>query len=194
MSTRDRILDAAARVLRTKGLARATTKEIAKAAELSEAALYKHFAGKTELFLAVLGERVPGELLVRVAALPGRVGVGEVRDTLVELTRAMLVFYAETFPMAASLFAEPELFAAHRAALRERGTGPQIAGQAVAGYLAAEQRGGRLADGVDPVGAAELLTGACVQHAFLGHFVEHTESLDQVAARLVGTLLAGLGK
>ncbi|MCK2237378.1 MULTISPECIES: TetR/AcrR family transcriptional regulator [unclassified Crossiella] len=194
MSTRGRILDAAASVLRTKGLARATTKEIAKAAELSEAALYKHFAGKTELFLAVLGERVPGELLARLTALPERVGAGAVRGTLVELTRAMLVFFGESFPMAASLFAEPELFAAHRAVLRERGNGPQFVGQAVAGYLAAEQAGGRLADGVDPVGAAELLTGACMQHAFLGHFVEPAESLDQVAERLVGTLLAGLGK
>ena len=42
-STRDRMLDAAYTVMRTRGLARATTKEIAREAGFSEAALYKHF-------------------------------------------------------------------------------------------------------------------------------------------------------
>ena len=37
--------------MRTIGLARATTKEIARAADCSEAALYKHFTGKEELFV-----------------------------------------------------------------------------------------------------------------------------------------------
>ena len=44
--------------MRTKGLARATTKEIAKAAGFSEAAPYKHFADKTELFLVVPDPRL----------------------------------------------------------------------------------------------------------------------------------------
>ena len=57
MSTRERILTAAAEVMRTKGLARSTTKEIARASGFSEATLYKHFANQEELFLAVLGER-----------------------------------------------------------------------------------------------------------------------------------------
>ena len=57
--TRDRILDAAAHVMRTRGFARTTTKEIARAAGYSEATLYKHFQDKTDLFLAVLKERLP---------------------------------------------------------------------------------------------------------------------------------------
>src|ERR1700723_2853279 len=58
-NTRDRILDAAAHVMRTRGFARTTTKEIARAAGYSEATLYKHFLDKTDLFLAVLKERLP---------------------------------------------------------------------------------------------------------------------------------------
>src|ERR1700760_4013925 len=57
--TRDRILDAAAHVMRTRGFARTTPKEIARAAGYSEATLYKHFTDKTDLFLAVLKERLP---------------------------------------------------------------------------------------------------------------------------------------
>lgn len=57
---RVRILDAAHELMLTVGLARATTKEIARAAGCSEAALYKYFDTKEELFVRVLAERLPG--------------------------------------------------------------------------------------------------------------------------------------
>src|SRR5258705_7646997 len=70
---RIRILDAAHELMLTIGLARATTKEIAKAAGCSEAALYKYFPSKEELFVSVLKERLPQltPLLAGLAAEPG---------------------------------------------------------------------------------------------------------------------------
>lgn len=170
MSTRDRMLDAAAHVMRTKGLARATTKEIAKAAGFSEAALYKHFADKTELFLAVLRERAPSDFPARLAALEP--GVGDVRETLADIAAAAMAFYRDTFPIAASIFAEPALLAAHREALNARDTGPQTVPQTLARYLEAERALGRLPATTDPRSAAELLLGACHYHAFLGFFTD----------------------
>ena len=82
------MLDAAAHVMRTRGMARATTKEIAKAAGYSEAALYKHFRDKTEMFLAVLTERVPSTLGAVLANLVQQAGEESVQDTLHELARA----------------------------------------------------------------------------------------------------------
>src|SRR5260370_30442781 len=114
------MLDAAAHVMRTRGLARATTKEIAKAAGFSEAALYKHFHDKTEIFLAVLAERTPSKLGPLLASLVSRVGQGTVQATLEEVARAALDFYRQSFPMAAPPFSEPQLLAAHREALRQR--------------------------------------------------------------------------
>ena len=195
MGTRDRMLDAAAHVMRTRGLARATTKEIAKASGYSEAALYKHFRDKTDLFLAVLTERMPSTLGTVLADLNQRVGQGSVRETLEELARAALAFYQQGFPMAASLFAEPDLLAAHRAALRERGAGPHHVGNAVAHYLAAEQDLGRIHPDADPRAAAALLLGACLQHAFLGSFTDTSVddvSADRVARQLTRTLIGGL--
>ena len=71
--TRVRIVDAARHLMLTAGLARTTTKEIAKAAGCSEAALYKYFSSKEELFVTVLNERLPGlgSLLDTLAADPG---------------------------------------------------------------------------------------------------------------------------
>ncbi|GAB2970586.1 TetR/AcrR family transcriptional regulator [Saccharothrix stipae] len=188
MTTRDRMLDAAAHVMRTRGLARATTKEIAKAAGFSEAALYKHFTDKTALFLAVLRERAPSDLGTLLAGLEA--GRGDVRETLVDIARAAIAFYVETFPIAASIFSEPALLAAHREALRTHETGPGVVPQTLARYLEAERALGRLPAGVDPRSAADLILGACHYQAFLGFFTDWPTD----PRGLVATLWTGLGQ
>ncbi|WP_116046017.1 TetR/AcrR family transcriptional regulator [Amycolatopsis palatopharyngis] len=196
MSTRDRVLDAAAHVMRTKGLAHATTKEIARQAGYSEATLYKHFRDKTELFVGVLNERVPSNLLVVLDGLPERVGQGRVAETLEEVARAAIAFYGATFPIAASVFSEPGLLAAHRKVLAERGSGPETVRDAVAGFLAAEQREGAISADIDAGAAAALLLGACLQHAFLSNFAgedANEEGNDEFATSLVRTLIGGVG-
>jgi AcrR family transcriptional regulator len=74
--TRQRILEASERLMRTIGLARVTTKEIARAADCSEATLYKYFTSKEELFVAVLEERLPslGSLIAELTAAAGETG------------------------------------------------------------------------------------------------------------------------
>lgn len=195
MGTRDRILDAAAHVMRTRGSAHATTKEIARAAGYSEATLYKHFQDKTELFLAVLHERLPS-FQPLVSALTREPGARTVRQNLVEIVCRALAFYHESFPMNASLFAEPALLAAHRTAIGRRRAGPHRPAEAIAKYLAAEQRGGRVDAAVDCDAAAGLLVGACLQYAFLETFAQR--ALNAKAARayavsIVDTLLTGVG-
>lgn len=169
-STRDRMLDAAYTVMRTRGLARATTKEIAREAGFSEAALYKHFEDKTALFVAVLVERLPSRLGRGLDELPARVGTADVEEVLAEVAADALAFYRETFPMGASLFSEPAVLAAHRAALGRLGAGPHVVVDAVAAYLAAERDTGRVSGTVDPRAAALLLLGACQMTAFLESF------------------------
>lgn len=189
------MLDAAAHVMRTRGLARATTKEIAKEAGYSEAALYKHFRDKTDMFLAVLTERAPGTLAAVLAHLEHSVGERSVTETLRDVALAALGFYHETFVMAAAVFSEPHLLAAHRSAVQERGAGPHHVSDAVAKYIAAEQNLGRLRADADPRAAANLLLGACFQHAFLNSFADITmddETRDRTAITLTETLLSGL--
>lgn len=52
--TKERILDAALRLFDEKGYAGATMRDIAKAAGLTEGALYRHYAGKEALLAAIL--------------------------------------------------------------------------------------------------------------------------------------------
>ncbi|MGD3110055.1 TetR/AcrR family transcriptional regulator [Streptomyces sp. YGL11-2] len=199
--TRSRILDAAAALMASVGLTRTTTKQIAKEAGCSEAALYKHFRNKEEIFVRVLHERVP-RFSEALAELPDRA-----RDErgpaalLQEVTLTAVRFYRRTFPIAASLFASPELLATHRRKLDELGSvGPHTAGRQLAAYLEAERKLGRIASAVDPDAAANLLIGACFHRAFLDLFFDgeapadalRPESEEEFAAETVRALLGGL--
>jgi AcrR family transcriptional regulator len=194
LTTRDQILDAAAHVMHTLGMARATTKEIAQAAGLSEAALYRHFADKAELFLCVIGERLP-QLVATLRDLPTRVGRRTVRSNLEDVARVALPFYDKTAPMAASLFSEPDLLARHQQHLRLKDDGPHHAIDALASYVRAEQRAGRINQRADPDAAASLVVGACLGRAFLRRFVGEEQGPDadeRFVKAMVRTLMHGL--
>jgi AcrR family transcriptional regulator len=194
LTTRDQILDAAAHVMHTLGMARATTKEIAQAAGLSEAALYRHFADKSELFLCVIGERLP-QLVAILRELPARVGRRTVRANLEDVARVALPFYDETAPMAASFFSEPELLARHQAHLRLKESGPHHAIDLLASYIRAEQRDGRVSGRADAEAAAALLVGSCLGRAFLRRFTGDLPGPDadeRFIKAVVRTLMNGL--
>lgn len=192
--TRGRILDAAVELMRTLGLARVTTKEIAKAAGCSEAALYRHFSGKEELFVTVLQERMPPftALLARLAEDSGeRTPV----ECLVEVATVATRFYEATMPVASSLFAEPALLERHREGMRKIGAGPQKPLEFLTDLLRAMRSRGVFRADADVESAAALLLGACYQRAFLSHFMGpevHERSLDDFAAGLAGTVLRGI--
>lgn len=191
---RARILDAAEHLMGSIGLVRATTKEIARAAGCSEAALYKHFASKEEIFVRVLEERLPAlpTLLAELSAGPaGR----PVHECLADVVRRASLFYERSMLIGSSLFAEPALLRRHREALAALDTGPHKPLEALAGYLRAEQRTGRVRADADADAAAAMLLGACYQRAFLRHFHDREPDvpLDDFADRLARTALAGLG-
>ena len=194
MGTREEILAAAARIMRTEGYARATTKAIAAEAGYSEAALYKHFADKTEIFLSVLAEEMPG-LSVLIGRMEERAGEGTVQANLEEVASTAIAFYTESFPVAMSLFSTATLLAAHRDRVRELGAGPRAPLDGIARYLDAERRLGRISANADPMAVASLLLGACFQQAFLAAFAGETPSASvraELAGRLVAALLAPL--
>lgn len=192
---RVRILDAAHELMLTIGLARVTTKEIAKAADCSEAALYKYFASKEDLFVTVLKERLPGlnPLLSRLAEDPGK---RSVEENLTEIAREAALFYAQSFPIAASLYAEPKLKQRHDVAMREMGRGPHMPIRGLDAYLRAERAAGRISPEADTYSAASLLLGACAQRAFAYEMTEDgkpPQSVEEFAAGLARTLLRGIG-
>ncbi|MFF0744563.1 TetR/AcrR family transcriptional regulator [Streptomyces sp. NPDC004111] len=194
--TRERIVDAAHELMRTLGLVRATTKEIARAAGCSEAALYKHFASKEDLFVTVLSERLPRltPLLHRLALDPGE---RTVEENLTEIARQAVLFYAESFPIGASLYAESRLKARHDSVMREMGTGPHMPIEGLDAYLRTERAAGRISPDADTFAAASLLLGACAQRTFAYDLEgeigkQPPQDIDDFTAGLARTLLKGI--
>nr|WP_256127957.1 TetR/AcrR family transcriptional regulator [Arthrobacter sp. SDTb3-6] len=191
-------MDGALRVMRSKGLARTTTKEIARASGCSEPLLYRHFEDKIGLFLAVLAERLPpvGVLGRGGADLIGRGTLeGNLRLVVAEVTG----FYLTVLPIGMSIFSDSLLLARHRDAVQAHGTGPEIISSAVRGYLAGEQAAGRIRRGAPLEGAAMALTGAAMHRAFLWRFhagdgeaAPSTASLDGFAAEVVAGVVPSL--
>jgi AcrR family transcriptional regulator len=193
--TRAQLIDAAERVLRTKGLARTTTREIAKEAGCAEGTLYLHFADKLDLVRAVHERLLPAFVEV-IRHLPERAGTGTVAGNLTEVAGSALRLYRDLVPHGASLFADPELLERFRGLLAERGGGPHRAWEPVVAYLRAEQALGRVDAAADPAAAALLLLGACQQLVFV-ELMTGPETLPfrdrpDPAAELVTTLMSGL--
>ncbi|WP_187414617.1 TetR/AcrR family transcriptional regulator [Nonomuraea sp. PA05] len=187
MGTRDRILDAAEQAIREFGIAGATTRRIAQRAACSEALLYKHFAGKEEIVLAVLLERSPA-LGPALAKLRSSVGEGDLDAHLVEFTGKTLEFYTRAAAVAGGVLGDPPLMAGFRSMLAKADLGPHLPIEALAEILRAERQAGRIAAGVDPGAAASLLMGACFHRASLTHFVDLPDDDATWAAAVVDTL------
>jgi AcrR family transcriptional regulator len=194
MELRDRISEAAEQVIRTSGLSKTTTKEIARIAGCSEGSLYNHFQSKEDLFIHVMKRQLRGFLNV-LLKLPGRKGTRTVKDNLEELAHAALEYFHLSIAMTASMFTEPIFLDRHRQGFQQRNEGPHRANEVVAAYLSAEQKLGRVSAEISSRSAADLLLGACFQHAFHLQFLgedEPEEARKRFVENVMNTLLKGL--
>jgi AcrR family transcriptional regulator len=113
---RDRLFEAAAFVFATTGYADASAESISRAAGMSKATFYEHFANKEECILALFDQAyaVVLERIVEAAAAAGEDPVARMRDGM----RAFLVVLGEYPNEAQTLLVE--IIGAGPAAMRRR--------------------------------------------------------------------------
>ena len=195
LDTRSSILEAAERVIRDRGMASATTKEIAREARCAEGSIYRYFEDKHALMTEIIGSRYSG-FFQFVDALPGRAGTGTVAGNLEEVARKSLDFYRGIVPMACGAVADRELLLQHREFFVRNKTGPMKLVRSLTEYLRREQKGGRVAPDAAPDLVAHTLLGSCFGHSFLGAFLgedAHRVGHDRFARGLVKTVMTGIG-
>jgi AcrR family transcriptional regulator len=163
---RERIIAAAIDVIADRGIAAATTKEIARAAGVSEGSLYNHFSNKTALIGATMGE-LAGGIRNAMTALFAGVGTGPIEESLTAVAEAIIAFYRRILPVNGPVLGDPDMRAQIRRDMPEVGVGPLRGHEALTGYFTAEQSAGRVAPDARPPYLAALLIGACHQYAFL---------------------------
>lgn len=189
--TRERLIAATTRLMCERGLARTSTRDIARAAGVAEGALYHHFADKAELLLAVIQAGM-GEFKQVVDSLALQVGRRSLRANLEQVARAALEFHLRVAPMVCSLYSDRTLLLRVRQILERQKLGPGESGAALAAYLEAEQRLGRVAPGANARAAAELLLAGCFQAAMREHFSCQAAPLKHGVRDMVGALIDGL--
>lgn len=192
-SHKEKLINATERLLSSRGLARVTTRDIARAAKVAEGALYHHFGDKAELILAVVMHGV-GEFREVLESLALQVGQNTVQKNLERVLESAFNFHQRIASLVCSLFADRQLLARVRGIMNERCIGPGRTASILAGYLRAEQRLGRVGPGAMPEAAAELLLAASFNKAVHDHFYG-VSGKDDVRRRLhdsVRALLAGL--
>jgi len=191
MGTRQQILDAAERVVKKRGLARVTARDIAREAGYADGTLYTHFVHKEDIFLAVILENLPQ----LGASLEENVGKRTVNANLEDVVFSALSFYEEIIPLTASFFADSELMLRYREKIHEQNGGPQRSYDFLIRYIQEEQRLGRVDEHIDPTSVAVLLLGASFQYVFFQLFMgENTLSVakQEFVKNLVQTLMQGI--
>jgi len=154
-STRQLLIDAAVGVFAERGYARATTKEIAKAAGVAEGTIYRHFSDKKDLFQAAFIEKssLMSEEFVRLPELAGR---ATVRDNLERFMRVIEDLEETIAPLQASAWSDADLM--HALAVPEDGSGraEQVVSplEPLSLYIRAEQELGRIRKDADADRAA----------------------------------------
>lgn len=192
MSMREQIVTVAEKLIRTEGLAHATTRSIAMHAGCSEGTIYRHFRSKEDVFIAVLTERLPKFSAV-MKDITGSPGQGDVRGNISTLMRSALEFYQVTIPVNVAIFAEPQMLNQHRDWMQEHNVGPHRGIELLATYIEKEQALGRIGEAFSPIAAANLMLGSCYLRAYSKQFMDVAPRSDnKFIADTVSLLCQGM--
>jgi AcrR family transcriptional regulator len=193
---KEKLIAATERLLGARGLGCVTTRDIARAANVAEGALYNHFGDKAELILSVVLHQL-GDFPDVLHSLPLQVGQNTVQKNLERVLQSAFAFHYRMVPLICSLFADQELLVRVRNMMNERSMGPGRSTSVIAAYLRAEQQLGRVLPAAVPETVAGLMLAASFNTAVCDHFFHGGSAGEAKAHRqlrdIVRALVLGLG-
>ncbi|GIH15624.1 TetR/AcrR family transcriptional regulator [Rugosimonospora africana] len=189
---REAILSAALEVIGEQGLARLTTREVARRAGVSEASVFYHYRDKVGLLQAVTLtalEPLKSLDLESAASLPDR----SLAETLLQIATALEGFFDGALPVLEMIQADPAIRTEFALRLSKGNYGPHRGVGFVSEHLSDMTDLGRVRPGVDTDAAAVLLVGSCFLRAWLRHLagperVETLPRLEDTTAALASLL------
>jgi AcrR family transcriptional regulator len=169
---------------------RATTAEVATRAGIAEGTIFHRFKSKEELFRAAMNFD-PDAALSLVAQLPARVGVGDLRETLVDFAVGFMDLGRIALPVWMMAWSNPESQLCQERT-SERATRYERVLGALTAFFEAEMQAGRLRH-ADAEVMARMLIGSlhhfCMIELFMGSQAEGL-SHREFGERVVDVLLA----
>jgi AcrR family transcriptional regulator len=181
---RERLFDAAERVLARDGAAALTSRAVTDEAGCAKGVLHSHFAGLDAFVSELVLDRF-ARAATLAEGLPGRAGAGEVAAELGGIASAVLSLDPGVVGLAVT---RPEASRRVRDAWAAGAPGFGTVQDAVERYLEAERGLGRVAEGVDPQSAALALVGT-LHHLLMTGATTPREEHRARTARLIRALL-----
>ncbi|MFI6118705.1 TetR/AcrR family transcriptional regulator [Streptomyces sp. NPDC051064] len=185
---RERLFAAAERVLAREGPGALTSRAITGEAGCAKGMLHAHFAGLDEFVADLCLDRF-ARTARQAEELPGRAGENTVAENLGGIALALLDSAGPT--IAGLAMTRPAASLRVRQAMEAGAPGFSAVQEAIAQYLAAEQRLGRLSGGTD-TGAVALAVAGTVHHLLMTSWSGAPDPRQQVE-RLVAMLTGRVG-
>jgi AcrR family transcriptional regulator len=170
---REAILSAALALLRERGIARVTSREVAAQAGVSEASVFYHYKDRAGLLQAVFEQGIRPLKALSDGGLSG----GDLHDVLTRFAATLEQFLDQALPVMAAAQSDSSLREAMSTYMTEQDLGPHRGVAALGEYLASEQSAGRVRAEVDPHATAMLFVGACYTRAAQRQMPVHVADL-----------------
>ena len=169
---REAILAAASTLLRERGVARVTSREVAALAGVSEASVFYHYKDRAGLLQAVFEHGL--EPLRRLA---DQMSGEDMFDVLITLGTTLEQFLDEALPVLSAAQSDVALRDLLAAYMTEYDLGPHRGVRGLGNYLAEEQSAGRVRADVDAYAVAMMFVGACYTRAAQRQLPRHAAAL-----------------
>ena len=190
---REAILQTTLGLISDLGVARLTTKEIARAGGFSEASIYYHFADKAALLEGVILDGVLAPFQEFAARFVERAPDRPLDEALLEFTTALTAFWERILPLLSAVHSDADLRRRFRRRVNALDLGPHRGVRLVATLIAKHQDGGRIRRDVDPAAVAMLICSTCYLTGYQRHMLGRKASgqlppLSRAVSALVSML------
>jgi AcrR family transcriptional regulator len=180
---REEILRVTHELLRERGMARLTTREVAERAGVSEGSVFYHFDDRFGLLKAVF-ERSLGPLHLESFDQKA----GDLRSTVTQMSEGIEAFLNASLDVMMAAQSDASLRESLHAYMLESDYGPHRGIAAIGRYIAARQATGEVRPDLNPTVVASMIVNDALQRAAVPKLVGNRKGI-QPRAHFVDTLM-----
>jgi AcrR family transcriptional regulator len=184
---REAIIETTLALIADRGVARLTTKEIARDAGVSEASIYYHFEDKPALIEAVILDGILAPFQSFTRRFPERAADRSVEEALLDFANGLSAFWERILPLLSAVQSDADLRKSFQRRVNSLDLGPHRGVRLIGGYLEAQKAAGRVDPQIKAEEAAMLICGACYLTGFQKHMLgpESKKKLPPLRATVV---------
>jgi AcrR family transcriptional regulator len=185
---REEILRATLELIRERGMARLTTREVAERAGVSEGSVFYHFEDRFGLLRAVFEQSLEP---LHIQALDS--SAGDLRATVTKVSEGIERFLTASLDVMMAAQSDAELRDSLHAFMLASDYGPHRGIASISAFVAAQQDAGAVRTDVNPAVVASMIVNDALQRAAVPKLIGNRKGIQSRTA-FVDTLMAMLSE